>query len=368
MNDEERQSRLNSLYQSQNNMFGGNIILSEYEQEQLLLTQFKKDAQNFNIPVFENIEKMMGMDDSVFANWKIVDIPVMVTAGGLGTLSSVLLRDFFAGLHDGDWGKKSTLDGGHSGENIDWVPGAKQPGGFGHRWKFGHDLFNPFEVDWNQYKDLASQGGGRIPAWLKAPFLWLRHLLQDTFSKEGLPLPGNSLLRYFLNPASPRTREILQFLGTIKMRDIAGAGITNVVMGAYVWGTEKDFKRVVCKPNSRGFSLMLGANLITLLSGLLVSPPLTSFNWGTIPVIGYYFFQLVKLEKEVRRQLKARDAVLDKTQAAIFHNAEALENAALINDEYYNEFMKYEDDIVAFNMRTIEKHETLKKQLLLEGV
>lgn len=316
-----------------------------------------------------NIEKIEDIDDSVFANWKIADIPVMAVAGGLGTLSSVLLRDFFAGLHD-DWGRTSALGGGHSGENIDWVPGSKQPGGFGHRWKFGHDLLNPFEVDWNQYKDIASQGGGFIPAWLQAPFLWLRHLLQDTFSKEGLPLPGNSLLRLFkdLNPANPATRELLQILGTIKMRDIAGAGITNIVMGAYVWGTEKDFKRVICTPNYRGFSLMLGANLITLLSGLLVPPPLTSFNWGTIPVIGYYTFQLIKLEKEVRRRLKARDALLDKNQAAIFRNNEVLKNAVLMNDDYYNEFIKYEDAIIAFNMQTMANHETLKKRLLLEGV
>jgi len=368
MNDEERQSRLYSLYNAQNSMFDGYVPLPEYEQEQIVLTQFAKDDINFDIPVFEDIEKIEEMDDSVFANWKIADIPVMVVAGGLGTLSSVLLRDFFDGLHD-DWGKTSTLGGGHSAENIDWVPGAKQPGGFGHRWKFGHDLFNPFEVDWNQYKDLAGQGGGFIPAWLKAPFLWLRHLLQDTFSKEGLPLPGHSLLRLLpINPASPATRELLQFLGTIKMRDIAGAGITNIVMGAYVWGTEKDLKRVICKPNYRGFSLMLGANLITLLSGLLVPPPLTSFNWGTIPVIGRYAWELIKLEKEVRRQLKARDAQLDKNQAALFRNNEALKNAVLMNDEYYSEFVKYEDAIVDFNMHTIEKHETLKKQLLLERV
>lgn len=152
------------------------------------------------------------------------------------------------------------------------------------------------------------------------------------------------------------------------MRDIAGSGITDVLMGAYVWGTERDFKRVVCKPNYRGFSLMLGANLIALLSGLLVPPPLTSFNWETIPVIGYYSFQLIKLEKEVRRQLKARDMLLDKNQTAIFHNNEVLKNAALMNDNYYSEFLRYENDIVDFNIRTIKQHESLKKQLLLEGV
>jgi hypothetical protein len=58
MNDEERQNRLNVLYNAQNNMFNGKVLLSEYEQEQLVLTQFVKDNANFDIPVFENIEKM----------------------------------------------------------------------------------------------------------------------------------------------------------------------------------------------------------------------------------------------------------------------------------------------------------------------
>jgi hypothetical protein len=365
MTDEERQKRMESLYNAQNNIFGGKALLSAYKPEQLALTQFPINDFSFEIPVFENMEKMDEMDESVFADWKIADIPVMVAAGGLGTLSSVLLRDFFDGLHS-EWGIHSFAEGGHSGENIDWVPGAKQPGGFGHRWKFGHDILNPFEVDWEQYKEIAS--GGFLPSWLKAPFIWLRHLLQDTFSKEGLPIPGNSLLRFFLNPADPKTREVLQILGTIKMRDIAGAGITNVLMGAYVWGTEKDFKRVICKPNYRGFSLMLGANFITLLSGLLVPPPATSFNWGTIPAICYYSYQLIKLEKEVRRQLKVRDDLLERNQAVIFRNNETLKNTVLMNDDYYNEFLKYENEIVDFNKRTIAKHETLKKRLMPEGV
>ena len=190
MKDEERKLALNSLYNAQDNMFGAYIALPEYLPDNKLVQTLNIESTDIVLPIIQNIENMGDMDDTVFANWKVADIPVMVVAGGLGTLSSVLLRDFFAGLHD-DWGSKSALDGGHSGENIDWVPGAKQPGGFGHRWKFGHDLFNPFEVDWQQYKEIAGQGGGFIPVWLKAPFYWLKHLFQDTFSKEGLPLPGN---------------------------------------------------------------------------------------------------------------------------------------------------------------------------------
>jgi hypothetical protein len=366
MTDIERIERLNNLYNSQTAVCDGLDILSNYEPSKYVLST-NYETTNIELPVFEEISNIEKLDDEVFAKWKATDLPVLVVAGGLGTLSSVLLRDFFANLHD-DWGSTLTSTGGHSGENIDWVPGAKQPGGFGHRWKYGHDLLNPFEVDWNQYSDLAKQGGGIIPSWLKAPFLWMRHLLQDTFSKEGLPIPGNSLLRYFLNPADPKTREILQILGTIKMRDIAGAGITNLVIGAYVWGTEKDIKKAICKPNYRGYSLMLGANLVTLLSGLLVPPPATSFNWGTIPVICYYSYQLIKLEKSLREQLLIRESILDENFLKLERNRRSLEKVSLMNDECYQEFMKYETDIIDFYNYTINKHETLKNHIMNKGV
>lgn len=348
-------------------MCGRHDVLPKYEPlESIPSVRFK--IPNIDLPVFEEISDVDDMDDEVFAKWKVTDIPVIVVAGGLGTLSSVLLRDFFSSLHDSTWGRSSTINGGHSGENTDWVPGNKQPGGFGHRWKYGHDLLNPFEVDWNQYADLAKQCGEKIPVWLKAPFLWMRHLLQDTFSKEGLPMPGHSLLRLFLNPADPKTREILQILGTIKARDVAGAGITNLIIGIYAWGTEKDIKRVVFKPNYRGYSLMLGANLITLLSGLLVPPPATSFNWGTIPIIAYYSFQLIKLERAIRKQLLIRDNILDHNSLKLERNREKLEKIMLMNDRCYNEFMKYESDIVEFYNYTIKKHKILKNRIVYGGV
>jgi len=367
MTNEERHKILNSIYQSQddvNCVFGSKILLTNHNQENILLPSFTIDNK-IELPIFENIKKLEDMDESVFAKWKPADIPAMIVAGGLGTLSSYKLDKFFRTLHDNKWARKRTLNGGHSGENIDWVPGEKSPGGFGHRWLFGHDLLNPFEVDWKQYDDIARKSGTSMPIRLKAAFYWLRHLFQDSFSTEGVPVPGNTLLRHFLNPKNPKTREILQILTTIKMRDISGAAVTNTVMAAYLWGTDGNLKQIAFKPNYRDISLMLGANYIALLSGLLVPKP--SLNHGIIPVIGYYLRKLIKLENQVREQLKARDAILDKNQQALSYNCEVLKNGAFINDEYYDKFLESENDIINFYNETMTKHSSLKRELLSKG-
>lgn len=368
MNSEERKKKLNQIYNRQKKFIGGSSLSKEINTNYKLIKQpeFNINSNIINKDI-KSIKSLSEMDNSVFAKWKAADIPVMITAGGLGTLTSVLLRDFFADFHDNKWGKKLTENGGHSGEFIDKVPGNKSPGGFGHRWKYGHDILNPFEVEWDQYVNIAKESGSIIPSWLKAPFYWLRHLFQDTFSKEGLPIPGNTLMRYFMNPSSPKTREVLQILTTIKMRDIAGAGITNAVMGGYLWGTEGDIKRVTVKPNYRAFSLMLGANLITLFSGLLVPPPMTSFNWGTIPIIGYYSYQLFKLEKKIRAELEKRDKILLENDKIIQDNDLILKEMSIMNDEFYKEFLKYEEKIINFYNETINNHNRLKKRILQGG-
>ncbi len=365
MDIQERENRLEQLYNDQNKLFP-NLTLSELEI--INVKEYTPQIiEDFSIPfhALNNLEKLEDFDESIFAKWKTADLPVMFVAGGLGTLSSVLLRDFFADLHDNNFGKKTTDKHGHSRENVDWVPGAKQPGGFGHRWKYGHDIFNPFEVNWDQYLEIAKKSGGNIPPWLKAVFYWLRHLLQDTFSKEGLPLPGHSLLRKFLNFNNPKTRELLQFLGTMKMRDIAGSAVANIVMGSYLWGTEKSIKRVVIEPNYRAFSLMLGANVVTLLSGLLVPPPATSLNWGAIPVIAYYSIQIIRMEKRIRNELNGREEILNENDQVLIENEAMLNNISISNGEYYNNVIKYEKDIEKYYIEAISNHKKVKS--LFEG-
>ncbi len=251
------------------------------------------------------------IDDDVFARWRGLDVPMMFLAGAVGAGLSAFLRETFASWHDDEWQKLPWNRGGHGGEIVDNVPGSRFAGGFGHRWKHGHDLLNPFEVQWDEYlTDLPE--GGVLPPMARRLFYWIRHLLQDSFSKEGLGLPGHSCFREMLEPLikTKAGRETLQALGSIKARDLAGVGAANVIMGAYLWGTEGDLSRVVVRANYRAFSLMAGANLVAILCGLLVPPPATSFQWPAIPPLLYYGGRLVWMMRSIEKSLDARDEAL----------------------------------------------------------
>ena len=292
---------------------------------------------------YGQLDELKGFDESVFSPWRAADLPVMLAAGVLGAFSSALLKDFFAELHD-KWGGRSAAKDvlGHGGQRIDQVPGSKRAGGWGHRWKFGHDLFNwadlnktttpknPLCTPWDQYVKMAKDSGTVLPIWMKAVYYWLSHLLQDTFSAEGLPVPGHSLFRGLFDPA--KNHDLLQFLGTIKMKDVVGTGATNLIMGAYLWGTEHSLERVVSKPNYRAFALMLGANFVNLITGLWIPPPKTTFNHSTIPFIAYYGIRLYRLEKRIEKELSARDETLAQNDLTLARNLSILdENGARIS-------------------------------------
>lgn len=369
MDHNARMERLSNLYDNQSGLFHNAVPLpSQYSEYKSLTDYIPVFNEDFHIDDYQlnDISDLKEFDESVFAKWKAADLPVMIVAGALGTLSSVLLKDFFADIHD-KLQKLPADKGGHAGEEIDRVPGRSgKSGGTGHRFRFGHDILNPFEINWSQYEEIARSSSYPLPIWLKKIFFWFRHLSQDTFSKEGLPLPGHSLLRYLLDLKNPEKKipiQVLRMLATIKMRDIAGSAITNIAMGAYLWGTEKDIKRVVCEPNYRAYSLMLGANLITLLSGLLIPPPNTSLNWGCIPIIGYYLYHLIKLEKRIQRELSERDNTLNKNDQILKDNAELLNSLTLFNDEEFNTFLEYEKEFEVFYRITLERHQSVKAYL-----
>ena len=353
---DEARARLNALAQRQDSMMS--FMLGDRARlDDINIPLIGCD--DFQLPKFEmpskdilTLKDMPSFDGSVFAEWRKADLPVMFVTGILGGLASYFLRDFFASLHD-HWGNDlTTLEGGHGGESADWVPGASRPGGFGHRWKFGHDLLNPFEIDWKSYMDLAKESGTALPLWMKAGFYWVRHLLQDTFSKEGLPLPGHSLFRWLFDASKPAQREMIQFLLTIKMRDIAGAGVTNALMGSYLWATEKSLSRVVIKANYRAFSLMAGANLTTILTGLFIPPPATSLNWGALPVLGYYIVRILLMERRIHKELNARDLILAENEATLLGNLATIagDDATLKRmiaelDEIDRQVQKYYHDV-----------------------
>ena len=147
----------------------------------------------------------------------------------------------------------------HKGDALDvFAPGEGFIGRNGeaayvafHRLLFGHDPlaigkgimpYNPFEIMFEQ------DGVKGIP---KA----VRHLVADTMSKQGLPLPGSSYLDTDLDGRpwnqiidwvqelsieafgnKSEAQAIYSHLFTVRMQDIAGAGLTAALLKAYEKG------------------------------------------------------------------------------------------------------------------------------------
>lgn len=318
--------------------------LNEYEAE-LLEWSKKENTSEFFVSngespcemgweSLEDLIQLPEINDSFFASWRVADIPVIFVAGLAGALFSYFSKDYFAQKHD-SLGKKPAINGGHGGELIDRVPGAMQAGGFGHRWLFGHDLLNPFEIDWSQYVKIAMKSGTVLPIWMKAAFYWIRHLFQDTFSKEGLPLPGHSYFLKLLNwiqylvtggkDGEPwidpqKHSEMLKIFGTIKMRDVTGTAVTALIMKMYLWGTEDSWKEANSKQNYRTCSLMLGAYWVNLCAGLMVPRAGRTLNTSVIPLIASYLLALVKINVNVSSLLQTRDKVIKDNWIILMQN------------------------------------------------
>ena len=132
----------------------------------------------------------------------------------IGILSCVLntndkIEDFFDKVHTAGNGRNAKWDNKieekigsilgkilhHSGDNIDMYEGSWKarnsniPGAGPHRVMWGHDILSISED--NPYYLLIKQYG-----FAKGIFQATRHLIADTCSKQGLPLPGSSWFDY----------------------------------------------------------------------------------------------------------------------------------------------------------------------------
>lgn len=241
------------------------------------------------------------IDYDLFPRWKAADIPVMICIGFLGGLLSYGLHDKFEELHKA-WGNLAYAKGGHAAEIIDKIPGKM------HRFKYGHDILNPFEVDWANYFPDGVQAG-----FLKKLGAWLHHMVQDTFSTEGLPLPGSSYLREVIGkltsgisaiPDMDKYQAYKTFF-TVKARDITGTAFVSLAMTLYIWGTERGNDKKFF--NYRYTSLTLGALLVSIVTGLCMPGKNASFNHSAVTAMVPYFVALLKVNKRINEQLEQRD-------------------------------------------------------------
>jgi hypothetical protein len=281
---------------------------------------------NLNIVDFSNWKELEkewpSIDYDLFPRWRSTDIPVMITIGVLGALISNGLHDKFKPLHDEKWGRNPFSKGGHSGEDADRLHGLF------HRFKHGHDIFNPQEIDWNNY---FSKGDMKA-SLAKKVFAWLRHMLQDTFSTEGLPIPGHSFARdtikdivipFLSGKTDMKQYEVYKTFFTLKMRDLTGAAFIPLAMTGYVFGTEIGNKNKFF--NYRYTSLTIGALAISIMAGLML--PHKSFNYGSIAAMIPYIITLFKVNQRINQQLAERNLVLNKNHSSLINNEKLLQNA-----------------------------------------
>jgi hypothetical protein len=245
----------------------------------------------------ERIAEELGVDKATydpygeFDSLTPSDICVAFIAGLSGSLASLWLETPLNYLHNVAHGAETTDSWllkkivkflNHPASPMDKVMGLK------HRLKFGHDLLNPFEV----WDSLAKQYGGNIGAGL----YFIKHLATDTLSKEGLPLPGHSLFRNFLN--DHLKYEDYQRYFTIKARDMAGAALVSAILAIY-HSFMKNTQREASIKSYRHYLVNLFAHSVCLVSGIMLG----SLNYGSAFLAGKATVQLVLCDIRVGKRL-----------------------------------------------------------------
>ena len=97
---------------------------------------------------------------------------------------------------------------------------------------------------------------------------------------------------------------------------------------------------------------MLGANFINVITGIIVPPPSTSLNWSAVPIIGYYFFQLLKLEFRIRKELQIRDDVLNENEQTLFSNMQKIAGNQSTLNQMLQELMQYDAQVQKYYITT----------------
>lgn len=278
------------------------------------------------LPDLSELATLPDFEEDLLPNWLPADVLVMLGVGFLGAFISSSLCEKFSKMHDA-WGGRTYDKGGHSGECIDAREYIKKYRPRFHRLDYGHDILNPFEVDWDNYLTDGSQA-----SFIKKVTMWLLHLAQDSFSKQGLPLPGSSYIRRLIGvilKGGNSWLDIQQFdlyevAGTLKARDFVGMTAVPLLIKAYVFGTEFHNKKRFL--NYRYLSLALGALVSALTFGFMMPNP--SLNYPAFTVAIRYAIALWRLDRRLGKLLKERQRILDSNAGLVVADSSSLRLAA----------------------------------------
>ena len=256
----------------------------------------------------------------------------------------------------------------HKGDHMDIGLGQTKftdragnlPGG-PHRIMWGHDIFsfdkdNPFYLLINQY----GFGRGLHQA--------IKHLIADTCSAQGLPLPGSSWLDYSkgenerlgnrlldyckkANDEIERTNKGMAFnnptfnqLFTIQMQDVLSKGLTFALVQAYILTRE-------INDNVHRTQMHLLSTFINFYSNFfwnMFSTGLVSINWisfGSMIILTAKLY--IKSNKETKKLLRVTEDIVKKNnelERRIFRTGENLITHTNFRD-YLNDLLNEQNSI-----------------------
>ena len=267
----------------------------------------------------------------------IYDCFFCVTAGIIGGLiaSAEGIKKYLQKIHDiantqdnkGDFLQK-TLGKifYHGGDDIDSLINGefiKRDGSISgdlHRLYYGHDILsikkdNPFYLSIKQY--------GIIKGILQT----FRHLIADTFSKTGLPLPGSSYFDYNTDQGLKNLFHVLAIeikrdssttlshqevygeLFSLKMQHILSQGLTWALITVYI-----NLKNI--ESETKKSELKLIGYTSNFLTGMVVNYAkykIPLFNWPTFALMIKEFVKLLKLTKqEIEKLTTITDEIVAK--------------------------------------------------------
>lgn len=336
-----------------------NTEFNSYEQKR----KESKEELNIDISLYEEIDfnnfsniinQLSKFDYEILPEWKKKDLIFIITTGLFSALLNDSLFEGFKKYHDTAGRAKNNLIeesgiNGHGGEIPDYIAGVF------HRLKYGHDILNPFEIDWDKY--FVKE----VPL-IKKVGAWLHHLFQDLFSMEGLPLPGSSYFRDSfqknflpllknLTGTNMRTDELYRIVLTLKARDIAASSFIELMVLLYSYGTTSKEKNKVL--NYRYCYLVIGSAFCNIMFQLNFLEKLglkqksmmknESLNHASISLIMTHLIILFKLMKKIKIQLVKRDEELEENKKTLERNEEILEKVSETlqkNEEITNEFLE----------------------------
>lgn len=339
-----------------------NIIDNNIKEIEIMLNTTMNGIININHMKLEESESSLD----------IMDVSMIIMAGFIGGAfsSSGKLEETMHKIHENSSTRNPKNFLGellhHAGDEIDkggnfiTRNGDKPEFGF-HRLFFGHD---PLSIKGDNPLILMIKQHGFLSGMLQL----CRHLIADTFSKQGLPLPGHSFLDYkklngrtgnylieltksLSKGSDANNLEAFNHLFSIRMQDILAQGLTWGIITSYIKFRNIEDKIRISQLKFSAYSISFFTNAI---SGMMKTGGLPYINWTTLGMMIKESISFFKLnyqeisELEVKtKEIISRNIELEEMVFETGKNIKTFENA----ENFFNHIKKEEiifDDLTNF--------------------